>query len=166
MTRIRSKPVVLQYQSEVDFRKPNPSQATSPSPLVPVESIFRQAPIDSFDSHPFSGQMAKSEDSSASILQLPTEQQQSVKIEPPQFPALNTVDTRRDPKIATAPGLSSVLRESQNLFHTDGMNAFKLTGQELAAKGMPIFIRFQNAFPKDLQSLKQFGSGVFSSVRQ
>ncbi|XP_003377952.1 conserved hypothetical protein [Trichinella spiralis] len=160
MTRIRSKPVVLQYQSEVNFRKPNPSQATAPSPLVPVESIFRQAPIDSFDSHPFSGQMAKSEDSSASILQLPTEQQQSVKIEPPQFPALNTVDTRRDPKIATAPGLSSVLRESQNLFHTDGMNAFKLTGQELAAKGMPILSDFQNAFPKDLQSLKQFGSGV------
>ncbi|KRX73876.1 hypothetical protein T06_13824, partial [Trichinella sp. T6] len=160
MTRIRSKPVVLQYQSEVDFRKPNPSQATAPSPLVPVESIFRQAPIDSFDSHPFSGQMAKSEDSSASIMQLPTEQQQSVKIEPPQFPALNTVDTRRDPKIATAPELSSVLRESQNLFHTDGMNAFKLTGQELAAKGMPILSDFQNAFPKDLQSLKQFGSGV------
>ncbi|KAL1243283.1 Deoxyguanosinetriphosphate triphosphohydrolase-like protein [Trichinella spiralis] len=143
MTRIRSKPVVLQYQSEVNFRKPNPSQATAPSPLVPVESIFRQAPIDSFDSHPFSGQMAKSEDSSASILQLP-----------------QSSSSRRDPKIATAPGLSSVLRESQNLFHTDGMNAFKLTGQELAAKGMPILSDFQNAFPKDLQSLKQFGSGV------
>ncbi|KAL1227432.1 Glycine--tRNA ligase beta subunit [Trichinella pseudospiralis] len=135
MTRIRSKPVVLQYQSEVDFRKPNPSQAAAPSPLVPVESILRQAPIDSFDSQPFSGQMAKSEDSSASILQLPIEQQQSVKIEPQQFPALNTVDTRRDPKIATAPGLSSVLRESQNLFHTD-----------------------------DLQSLKQFGSGVSQAL--